>query len=564
MGMPLRVKHLTFSEKIFDLPPERVIAFARMTLTVFALYASFLDPPDDTYDARVTHIVASGYLAFAALGFFIVLARQPTRREQLIAHTVDISCVCLLMHFNDGPSSPYFIFFTFILLSASLRWGWRGVIETTILLVLLFVAFVSLLSYRTVAAEITELGLAIFRPTYLVVAGLMLSYVAAVKERSRKQLAKLATWPGPDYGKGLKVPIESALAHAAEIMCAPRVLIVWEFFEEPFHDLALWSSSGLDYSREAPDRFGSLVAKPLAQKSFEFPLRNRAANPLTAEGLRASDAIDKDLQKVFSIQKAITAPFFLPVCQGRIFFLDREVIDKNDVLLSELVATRIGIDLEHYWLRNEIEGAAASRERERMARDLHDGVLQGLAAANIHLSLSADRVERTIAERLSQTRELLSAEQQRIRTFVESSRAHSKSPAEQVDLAPDVHRMLKHLGQIWGCTIHTAISPAEILVSAETVRNVRHILEEAASNAVRHGRASQIKVSVKAAADRLHLTITDNGTGFHGLHGSYSGEQLSTKNIGPYSLCTRVKDMGGSIILQSSPSGTVIQVEVPL
>jgi signal transduction histidine kinase len=562
--MPLWVKHHDLPEKIFNLPPERVIAFARLTLTVFAFYAIFLDPPDDPYDAQVTYVVASSYLAFATLGFCIVLARPPTHREQLIAHTVDISCVCLLMHFNDGPNSPYFIFFTFILLSASLRWGWRGAIQTTVLLILLFIAFVLLLDRRPVSAEITELGLAIFRPAYLVVAGLMLSYVAAVKERSRKQLAKLATWPGPDYGRGLQIPIESALAHAGEIMCAPRVLIVWELFEEPFRDLALWSPSGLEYSREPPDRFGTLVAEPLAQRSFEYPLKDGAANLPAAEGLHASDVIDKDLQHTFSIQKAITAPFILPVCRGRVFILDREVNDENDLLIAELVATRIGIDLEHYWLRSEIEEAAASRERERLARDLHDGVLQGLAAANIHLSLSADRAERNVAEKLTQTRELLSAEQQRIRTFVENSRAYSKALAEQIDLAPDVHRMLNHLGQIWGCKIHVAINPPDIRASGETARNVRHFLAEAASNAVRHGRASQIEVSVEAVSGLLHLTIMDNGTGFQGLHGSYSGEQLSAQNIGPYSLRTRAKDMGGILALQTSPSGTVLRVEVPL
>ncbi|WP_166802150.1 sensor histidine kinase [Microvirga pakistanensis] len=562
--MSLWVKYHALSEKIFALPPERVIAFARLTLTLFALYAAFLDPPDDTYDAQVTYVVASGYLAFAALGFCLVLARPPTHQEQLIAHIVDICSVCLLMHFNDGPSSPYFIFFTFILLSSSLRWGWRGVLETTFLLILIFFAFILLLGSRTVAIEIADLRLAIFRPVYLVVAGLMLCYVAAVKERSRKQLAKLASWPGPDYGRGLEAPIESALAHAAEFMCVPRVLIIWEVLEEPFRASALWSSSGLKYSREPPDRFGLLVAEPLAQRSFEFPWRGRAVNSSAAEGIAASDAIDKDLQHTFSIQKAITAPFFLPICRGRVFLLDREMNDENDLLLAELVATRIGIDLEHYWLRSELEEAAASRERERLARDLHDGVLQGLAAANIHLSLSADRVEQTIAEKLTQTRELLAAEQKRIRTFVENSRAQSKASAEQVDLAPDVQQMLNRLGQIWGCKIHLAVAPPGLRVSAETARNVRHFLAEAASNAVRHGRASRIEVSVEAAAGRLHLTIADNGAGFQSLHGSYSGEHLSAKNIGPFSLRTRAKDMGGTINLQTSPSGTVIRVEVPL
>jgi signal transduction histidine kinase len=558
------VKHHAFPERIFTLPPERVIAFARLTLTAFALYASVLDPPENTYDAQVTYVVASAYLAFAALAFWTVLARPPRRWEQLLAHTVDIISVCLLMHFNDGPNSPYFIFFAFILFSASLRWGWRGALETTVLLVLIFLAFILLLSRGPDSAKIAEWGLSVFRPAYLVVIGLMLTYVSAVKERSRKQLAKLATWPGPDYTKGLQIPIESALAHAAEIMCVPRMLIIWEPFEEPFRDLALWSPAGLEYRRESPDRFGTLVAEPLAQGSFELPFRGAAADRLAAEGIIASDAIDTDLRQTFSIQKAISAPFYLPACRGRVFILDRDVNDENDLLLADLVATRIGIDLEHYYLRKEIEESAASRERERLARDLHDGVLQGLAAANIHLSLSTSQVDKGTAEQLTQTRELLTAEQKRIRAFVEDSRAHSRASSEQVDLASDIQQTLNHVGRLLGSQIDISVEPPDLRAPAEIARNVHHFLAEAVSNAVRHGRASQIQVAVKAVSNRLHLAIADNGIGFRDLHGTYSGEQLSTSNIGPYSLRTRTKDMGGSITLQTSPSGTVIRVEVPL
>jgi signal transduction histidine kinase len=562
--MPLWIKRHLSPDQIFNLPPERVIAFARLTLTAFALYATFLDPPRDPYDAQVTIIVASGYLAFALLGFCIAMVRPPRCWEQLVAHTVDISCVCLLMHFNDGPNSPYFIFFTFILLSASLRWGWRGAIQTAFLLVLSFATLVLFMSRQSVPTEMGELSRSVFRPAYLVVAGVMLAYVSAFKERGRRQLAKLAAWPGPDHGQDFQIPIKSALAHAAQIMRAPRVLIIWETFEEPFRDLALWSPAGLEYSREPPNRFGTLVAAPLARRSFSAPLGGGTADLPAAKEASGSDVIDEDLRRTFSIQNTISAPFFLPACRGRVFLLDKEATDESELLLAELIANRIGVDLEHYWLRNELQEAAGSRERERLARDLHDGVLQGLAAANIHLSLSSDRAERGIAEQLTQTRQLLSAEQQRIRTFVESSRSRSKALSERVDLAPEVDKLLKHLSQLWACQVHITVEPPDLQVSAETARNMRHFLAEAASNSVRHGKASMIEVAIKAPSNRLHLTVLDNGLGFKDLHGSYSGEELSRRNIGPRSLRTRAEDMRGIITLQTSPSGTKIQVEVPL
>jgi signal transduction histidine kinase len=247
--------------------------------------------------------------------------------------------------------------------------------------------------------------------------------MSALKERGRKQLAKLVAWPEPDHEQGLQVPIKSALAHAAHIMRVPRVLIVWELYEEPFREVAIWSQDGLRYNREPPDRFGGLVAAALTRRTFGVPSAGGSIDRLATKRMPAGEMIDEDLRQTFSIQSTITAPFFLQVCHGRIFLLDREASDDHDLLLAELVATRIGIDLEHHWLRNELQEAAGVRERERLAHDLHEGVLQGLAAANIHLSLSSDPAEDGVGQRLAQTRQLLCEEQQRIRNFVESSRS---------------------------------------------------------------------------------------------------------------------------------------------
>jgi signal transduction histidine kinase len=542
------------SEPVFTLPPERLIAFARLTLIVFALVAISLDPPQPERNAAFTYIVAIIYLACAVAGAYVVLLRPPTRAEQLLIHAVDIVCVVLLMYYNQGPSSPFFVFFTFILLSATLRWDWRGAIGTTILLVAIFFALILMIQGRSFSADIDDLSRAIVRPAYLMVAGVMLGYVGAFQERSRTRLAKLVEWPGPDYKQSAPAPIGSALAHAAEIMRVPRVLIVWEQPEEPFRDVVLWSEGRLTHSRERYDRFGTLVSKRLAHESFVYQ----------ADRQGDEYAIDKDLRQTYAIKSAFSSPFQLPACSGRIFLLDRKGVAADDLLLAELIANRIGVDLEHHLLRNEREAAAAMSERARLARDLHDGVLQGLAAANIHLKLSSAQGGAGNNSYLDHTREILSAEQQRIRLFIEGTRSGTGAASETRLLAAEIETLAANLNRQWRCEVHVTVEPLNLEAPEKAVRNIRHFIAEAVSNAVRHGKASRIDVSVKGSEGRLHVSISDNGCGFVGLHGSYSDEELRALNMGPQSLCARARDMVGSFMLQTSSSGTKIMIEVPV
>jgi signal transduction histidine kinase len=263
--------------------------------------------------------------------------------------------------------------------------------------------------------------------------------MSGLRERGRRQLAKLAAWPGPDHDQDLPVPIKSALAHVAQIMRVPRVLIVWELYEEPFREVAIWSQDGFRYSREPPDRFGGFVAATLTRETFESPSKGGSLDQSATGGMPAGEMIDQDLRQAFSIQCTITAPFFLQVCRGRVFLLDRSTSDDHDLLLAELVATRIGVDLEHHWLRSKLQEAAVARERERLAHDLHEGILQGLAAAHIHLSLGSDHVDGCVGQRLAQTRQLLCEEQQRIRKFIESSRSHNDAPSTRADCTPEAN-----------------------------------------------------------------------------------------------------------------------------
>jgi signal transduction histidine kinase len=351
------------------------------------------------------------------------------------------------------------------------------------------------------------------------------------------------------------------LAHAASLLRAPRVLVIWEQPEEPFRHLALFSQGEVRHSRESAGRFGSLVAPSHKASTFLF---EAPAAKRSARAGRAPAQVDPDLCATFKIRKAITAPFQRDLCRGRVFIMDAGRATDDDLLLVELIAERLGVDLEQYLLRHQLQTAAAWRERELLGRDLHDGLLQSLAAANIQLKLSANRAGSDVAAQIEETRAVLADEQHRIRRFVEDHRPVPDVPTRNVSLADAVTKRLNDVGRQWRCEVTFELTPPDLDVPPALARHLRHLLGEAVSNAARHGPASRIDVTATRADGVLSLTIADNGGGFPGLSGSYEDEDLTAQDLGPSSLRSRVAELGGTLRLETSPDGSRITVRLPL
>jgi signal transduction histidine kinase len=79
-------------------------------------------------------------------------------------------------------------------------------------------------------------------------------------------------------------------------------------------------------------------------------------------------------------------------------------------------------------------------------------------------------------------------------------------------------------------------------------------LAEAVSNAVRHGRASEIIASITKSAEQLQLRIQDNGTGF---------TAIARDQARPLSLRSRVEELGGRLLISPCTQGADLRIEIP-
>lgn len=210
------------------------------------------------------------------------------------------------------------------------------------------------------------------------------------------------------------------------------------------------------------------------------------------------------------------------------------------------------------------DGQASAREdeRRRLARDLHDGPAQALAAALFGVDLAVHALDRAPAAARA---ELLGA-----RTLIRD--ALDDLRALMAGLRP---RLLEERGLVvaleslaampplWGTevTVETRGIDPDQRLPVETELGLFRIAQEAVSNARRHGAASRVMVSLVKTPVTAELLVVDDGRGFS--HGP--GIPWIGRGEGLPGMRERVDLLGGELRITSAPeSGTRVLVIVPL
>jgi len=217
--------------------------------------------------------------------------------------------------------------------------------------------------------------------------------------------------------------------------------------------------------------------------------------------------------------------------------------------VSERLAARQTIDETRQRL-------ALSEDRERIARDLHDKVIQRLFATGLVLQAAASRVEADqVRQRLHSAIDDLDQAIREIRTSIFA--LHEPASLEQDSLRSGVLTKVREAGRVLGFSPSIQFAgPVDTLTNPELSEALLATLQEALSNVVRHAGATTVAVEVRAD-DRLVLRVRDNGKGLD-VEAVTPGEGL--RNMG-----RRVESLGGSLqFTRIEPSGTELAWSVPL
>jgi signal transduction histidine kinase len=542
--------------KSFDLPIERLVALLRVVLTAFCL-AILITTPGPRQLYAPFQILLAGYAFFG-----LIVALLPTIGSfrtgwQLPVHLIDIGVVSVLIYFIEKLSSTFFVLYVFVLLGATFRWNWRGALWTT-------TALLGLQIILFWAHGMTTTQFMIHWTFFFIIGGVFV-FFGVSRERSAERLTQIATWPSTRMHTYTDIDehwLDASLNHIAVVMQVPRVLVLWEIAQEPYCFFASFVDGKCQQDHAIIGTFDSLVSVELEGKAFAAEA-TKSNEYRTLEGIKqyVGPAINESLQARFEILSACSAPFSGDYCKGRVFMFDRSNWDDDDLKLAEIIAARLRLELEYYAIGVQLKETVASRERIKLARDLHDGTLQSLTAAGLLITSIAAGTDQKVKYKLEEVRKLLLGEQQRIREFVEE-----RQPLlghRHLNLHDEMRREIEKLKRQWGCMVLLSVTPRDAMIPSELIRQIRFLVDEAAANAVQHGNATHINLVAERTPNRVQLRITNNGSGLEGITGTYGQTELAALGIGPRSILKRVVELHGTLSLSSSSEGVDLCIDIP-
>ena len=206
--------------------------------------------------------------------------------------------------------------------------------------------------------------------------------------------------------------------------------------------------------------------------------------------------------------------------------------------------------------------SAIESERNRIARDLHDGPVQGVSAASLSLEaallmIGAGDVERGV-DVLSKVRKELADEADALRSLMSGLRP---PVLEERGLIPALREAVTRFGVEQGVeTDLVGTLPRPMSSDLETL--AYRVVQEALTNAAKHARAGRVVVSVETTATSLRVEVEDDGRGFDS---AMTREFLRQGRVGLASMRERVELANGTFVIRSNPGrGTSIVATLPV
>ena len=238
-----------------------------------------------------------------------------------------------------------------------------------------------------------------------------------------------------------------------------------------------------------------------------------------------------------------------------LFVRQAEARERAQALLRELEAAHR--QLQEYAAR--VEELTVSRERQRMAQELHDTLAQGLAGLILQLEAADSHLE---SGNPARAQAVIQQAMQRARTTLHEARRaiHALRPTalEQGSLIDALGREVDQFAATTGLRTTFDVDADSLVVPPEVAQDILRIVQESLSNVARHARASHVLVRLAQSSEGFQVLVQDDGVGFDPAEG--------LERPGCFGLAgmqERAQRVGGVLRVESAPGrGTRVVLEI--
>lgn len=201
-----------------------------------------------------------------------------------------------------------------------------------------------------------------------------------------------------------------------------------------------------------------------------------------------------------------------------------------------------------------------SQERNRLAREIHDTLAQGLSAISLQLEALDAFLENSgnLEQARSKVQQLLLLTKDQLAEARRSVLDLRATPLQENTLPKALEKLLKEQTQSQGLDAFFEQIGTYQKLAIRTEMGIYRVIQEAIVNSVKHAEASKIELIIKYTNQLAVVTIKDNGKGF-------DPSQPHPNAFGLIGINERIKLLGGKVNIQSAPDlGTQITIEIPV
>ena len=561
---------------------ENFLASARAFLALGSLLATNIDA---AYLGRFTAIAYGLLLVYL---IHSLLALVVVRYRRLNLHAVDILWACGIAVFIQGSEWPFYLFypfFLFVLLAAAYRWGLRETLATAAICIpfLLLGGLVRASGgWRnmnlTAAFEFKSFT---SRIVYVVATAYVVGFLGESEREFRLKGSIMAAVKSSAAEGSVRETLEAALGAIMVVADADGASLALreERTQRVFHwevrlvagtarSTAHWEElDSFQHQRYFFPLAGS--ASLLGSKRSGLPARSFDLLALGDGGKRlqmTSVSLSDYFLSWHKFTSLLVSSFVVGGNQkwsGRLFLFDPGTVRWREAdvrFLQELVGEIAPVVYAVYRLRR-LRLRAGGLERARIARELHDGVIQTLIATEMQIDVLRRQADNSaMADELGRFQRGLREEILNVRELMQRIKG--------IDLT--VQTPWQRLEELIGKFRRDAGISAQLVTESDdtelppaVARELLQIIAEALFNVRKHSGARNVRIEIAARQEHWFLVIEDDGRGFD-FSGRLSQAELDATHKGPAVIRERVRSIGGQLTIESTPGrGARLEVEFP-